>query len=765
MAMHRNEKKPSPRARGAYRKVGLILTSTALSVSAMAADDGGANAQAEAATSTVANGVKAVAEVPTVTVTATRREASLQSVPVAVSVISGEELTQSNRTSIDTIAAEIPSVTFRQQGGNKDSTIFVRGIGTISTSPGVEPTVATVVDGVVYARPGMATVDLLDVDHIEILRGPQGTLFGKNATSGVVNVVTRKPTDETSGYVDTSWFQGNEKQVRAGVSGTLVPDLVKASINTLYSDFSGNVTNVANGGNVNGYDKKGARAKVEITPTSDLDITFIADYLKSRSSPTFTAYKSSSSVYSSAIAPVVAGTDNRQVYNDIPSDIRDTNKGFSAQVDWRRNGYTLTSITALREWDNTQYTTTSAIGNSSDPARINSTYPGSRDIGTLNFQQLSQEFRIASPKDQFFDYVAGAYFLHGKDSETYQRIVTASNGSVNSGTAAYGVTSDSYALFGEGNWNFTPAFRAITGARWTHDDLSYDHNRTVTTTSTLSGVSPAYGSSGSTSADGYSGRLGLQYDLSKQVTTYVTYSRGYKGPAYNVFFNMLARDTSALKPETSNSYEVGVKSQLLDKRLTLNAAIFKTDYDNYQANFYDVVAGTTVTRLINAGRVSTQGVELDIEARPTSRLTLTQSLAYIDAHIVAFNCPVNAAASCNLNGDTLPFSPHLKSYTRVNYAIPLSSGHIVDIASDYTWQSRTQYDLFQSANAIQGAYGIVNASVALSSPASGWRVALIAKNLTNKSYATNLVASTGYVTRAVPRDDARYFGINLRKEF
>jgi iron complex outermembrane receptor protein len=766
----KNRQRRLQRARNAYRKVGLILGGTALSMSAlsaMAADDGTTQSSTEqSSVEQSAGSVRTEGGVPTVTVTATRREASLQSVPVAVSVISGEELTQSNRTSIDTIAAEIPSVTFRQQGGNKDSTIFVRGIGTISTSPGVEPTVATVIDGVVYARPGQATLDLLDVDHIEILRGPQGTLFGKNATSGVVNVVTRRPTEETTGYVDTSWYQGNEKQVRAGVSGTLVPNLVRASISSLYSDYAGNVTNVANGGNVNGYGKKGARAKVEITPNADLDITLIADYLKSRSSPTFTAYKSTSSSFSSAILPVVASADNRQVYNDIPSDIRDTNKGFSAQIDWRRNGYTLTSITAIREWDNTQYTTTSAIGNSSDASRISSTYPGTRDIGTVDFQQLSQEFRIASPKDQFIDYVAGAYFLHGKDSETYQRIVTTTGSVVNSGSAVYGVTSDSYALFGETNWNFTPAFRAIAGARWTHDELSYDHNRSSTSSSAFAGVSPAYGSSGSTSADGYSGRLGLQYDLSKQVSTYVTYSRGYKGPAYNVFFNMLARDTAALKPETSNSYEVGVKSQLLDKRLTVNAAIFKTDYDNYQANFYDVVNGTTITRLINAGRVSTQGVELDLEARPTGRLTLTQSLAYIDAHIVAFNCPSNATASCNLNGSTLPFSPHLKSYSRVNYAIPLASGHIVDLAGDYTWQSRTQYDLFQSQDAIQGAYGIFNASIALSSPSLDWRVALVVKNLTNKSYATNLVASTsGYVTRAVPRDDARYFGINLRKEF
>jgi iron complex outermembrane receptor protein len=383
------------------------------------------------------------ASVPSVTVSATRRDASLQSVPVAVSVLDGDALTQANRTSIDTIVQEVPSVTFRQQGGNKDTTIFVRGIGTISTSPGVEPTVSTVIDGVVYARPGQATLDLLDIEHIEILRGPQGTLFGKNASSGVLNVIGRKPSDQTSGFVDVSWYEGNEKRVRTGVSGTIQPGVVRAAVTALYADYDGNVDNVhAGGGKLNGYERKGARARVDITPNKDLDVTLIADYLRSNSSPTFTAYKSTSTPFSAAIAPAVASTGNRQVNADIPSDIRDTNRGLSAQADWRNGGYTLTSITAVRDWDNQQYTSTSAIGNAAEVARISAAYPATRDIGTVEFSQASQELRLASPKDQFAEYVVGAFYLHGKDRETYRRIVN--NGTaVNSGLASYGVKSDS----------------------------------------------------------------------------------------------------------------------------------------------------------------------------------------------------------------------------------------------------------------------------------------------------------------------------------
>jgi iron complex outermembrane receptor protein len=714
------------------------------------------------------------AVVASVTVTATRRSAALQTVPLAVSVVDGDQLELANRTSIDTVVQEIPSAAFRQQGGNKDSTLFVRGIGTISTSPGVEPTVSTVVDGVVYARPGQATIDLLDIDRIEVLRGPQGTLFGKNASSGVLNIVSRTPSEQLAGYVDASAHTGHENRVRAGVSGALQPGVLRASINAAYADYDGNVTNLhAGGGKVNGYERRGVRGRLDFTPDADTDISLVADYLKSESSPTQTAYRQTSAPFAQALLPAVADNENRQVNFDLPNAIDDINKGISAQVNWRRNGYTLTSITAWRAWDNTQHTTTSPIGNSTEVARITSAYPATRDIGTLEFTQASQELRVASPRIALsspgasgalaFDYVAGLFYLHGKDRETYQRIVTTT--ATNSGRAGYGIESDSYSAFGEATFHVSPSWRAIAGARWTRDELSYDHVRTSTQGTAFAGVQPGTQSSGGTDHDGWSGRLGLQHDFSPTVTAYGTWSRGYKGPAYNVFFNMLPRDTPALAPETSSSFELGVKATAFDRRLTANVALFHTDYANYQANFYDTVAGAIVTRLVNAGDVSTRGVELDVTARPTPQLTFTGAFAWTDAQVDAFNCPPAAAASCNLNGKTLPFAPRFKGFVRGGYRVPLASGHEVNLNLDYTYQSRTQFDLFQSPDAIGPGYGIVNAAIELAQPAAGWRVALVGKNLADKSYATNLVTGTGYVHRAVPRDDSRYFGITARKEF
>jgi iron complex outermembrane receptor protein len=704
----------------------------------------------------------AAAQEPTlksVTVTATRRKESLQKVPVAVSVVEGEQLERDNRNGVASIVQQIPTVNFRTGASNKDTSLFIRGVGTISTSPGVEPTVATVIDGVVYGRPGQATLDLLDLERIEVLRGPQGTLFGKNASAGVLNVVTKAPTEQTHGYIDQSYYSGNESRTRFGIGGSLIPDTLKGSITTLFGSYDGNVDNKLNGHEVNGYNRKGARGKLEFTPTDDITFTLAADYMQAHDdAPNGVVGKALTPAFAGALAPVRADGDNRDVTSDYRSHVDDINKGLSGQLDWQLGDYTLTSITAWRGWDNAQYQDGDRLGT------ITAAFPGTEDKGELEYNQYSQELRLASPKGQFLEYVGGLFYMHGKSDETYQRTLITPT-SQNRGVADYSTTNESYSVFGETTFNFTPDFRAIAGLRWTHDELEYDHRRVSTSATTVSGIQPATSSSGSVDEDGKSGRLGLQYDLSDSVTTYVTYSRGYKGPAYNVFFNMQPRDTDALKPETSNTWEIGIKATSWNNRLTTNLAVFHSEYDNYQANFYDSVAGQVVTRLINAGSVSTEGVELDYALQATNNLKISGALAYTKARIDSFACPAGAAASCNVDGKTLPYSPDWKSYVRADYTIPLDNGLDIELGTDYSWQSEVQYDISQNPDTRQGAYGIWNASVALADYNEGWRVALLGKNLADKSYSPMLATGGGYIYRSVPRDDERYFGVQVRKDF
>lgn len=731
----------------------------------------------------------------TITVTATKRSEPLQSVPIAITVLGGEQLEQSNLNTIGAITTQTPTVNFRTGASNKDTSLFIRGVGTITTSPGVEPTVSTVIDGVVTARPGQATLDLVEVDRVEVLRGPQGTLFGKNASAGVIHIISKAPSSDNQRYVDLSFYQGNEKRLRLGVSGELQPDTMRGSLSLLHGDYVGNVTNVFNGSKVNGYKRDGGRGRLEMTPNKDLKITLIADYMKSQDNgpqgvvvgTTLTSYPlgvvTANPLFAAAILPVVPSPDNRSINSEMETRVSDTNSGLSAQVDWTSGEHTWTSITAYRKWENNQF---------QDQDRLSTVYRQfvqQADKGNLDFNQTTQELRVASPKGRFFEYVAGGFYMNAKNDERYQRDVTrclsstaaalpsglvpctSATTTFDTGIANYGIRSKSASLFGEGTFNFSKQLRGIAGLRYTTDDLSYYHARTSTQAAAIAGVQPATSSDGSIKENGVSGRIGPQFELSKDAMVYATGSRGYKGPAFNVFFNMLPfsgtvpRDSIPLKPETSNTYEIGLKTTALDNRLRFNVAIFDSKYKNYQANIQDLVVGTVITRLINAGDVSTKGVEVDFAAKLSKEFTVSGAAARIKARIDKFNCPVGASASCNVDGKPLPFSPDSRINVRANYKTPIGSGLTLDVGGDYNWQSKVLFDITQAPDTYQTAYGIFNATVAVSDAGKGWRVAILGKNLANKSYAAALATGGAFIVRAVPRDDRRYFGINARLDF
>jgi iron complex outermembrane recepter protein len=225
------------------------------------------------------------------------------------------------------------------------------------------------------------------------------------------------------------------------------------------------------------------------------------------------------------------------------------------------------------------------------------------------------------------------------------------------------------------------------------------------------------------------------------------------------------RDAIPLKPETSNTYEVGLKTTALDNRVRFNVAAFDSKYKNYQANIQDLVVGTVVTRLINAGEVSTKGVEVDFAAKLSKGFTVSGAAARIKARIDKFNFPVGASASCIVDGKPLPFSPDSRVNVRANYKTPIGSGLTLDVGGDYNWQSKVLFDISQAPDTYQSAYGIFNASVAVSDAAKGWRVAVLGKNLANKSYASALATGGTFIVRAVPRDDQRYYGVNARLDF
>jgi len=708
-----------------------------------------------------------------IVVTATKREQSLQAVPIAVSVLSGEQLQVINLNSMEAISTHIPTVNFRANASNKDTALFIRGVGTISTSPGAEPSVSTMVDGVVFGRAGMATLDLMDVARLEVLRGPQGTLFGKNASAGAINIVSKPIGSKTSSFIDLGWYQGGEKRIRAGVAGSL-GDGVRGSLNLLSGDFDGVVRNEFLKKDAQGYDRQGLRGKFEIDASDTLRITLIGDYFQSDDTGVRGPWVRPSAAGIAAIAPVVAGVENRSVFTNVLERVEDENWGLSVQLDWQIEAGSVTSITGYRKWDNTQYQDIDAS------AVVNNQFAQLGDKGIVDYSQWSQELRLASPSGDAFEYVLGTMYYSNQSDEVYRRDRDQCNGTLPNlangltpcaavtsgfGRADYGTKLKSWSLFGEGTFKFSDSLRAIAGVRYTQDDLSYYHARISTFAAAVGGINPSRAQvRGSTDEAGLSGRFGLQYDVREDVMAYGTYSRGYKGPAYNAFFNMLPTADFAIEKEVSNSFELGLKSLLMDDRLRLNVALFDTTFEGYQTNYPDLVAGVIVTRFINAGDVSTKGLEIDLEAKVTNNFSFLGAAAYTDATVEKFKCPLGATpAQCNIpSGTRLPFAPEWKLNLGANYGVDVGSMRL-DVGLDYTHQSDTQYDLTVATTSIQPSWDIINATLALSDPDGDWRVGLVGRNLADESYSTNLLP--GGTQRGIPRDDERYFGIQARFNF
>jgi iron complex outermembrane receptor protein len=747
-----------------------ISLATTASIIALASPALGQVAQPDAA-AIDAGGEGGAAE--EIIVTATRRSEPLQRVPIAVSVVTGDRLREAGLNNVRDLATEVPSLNFRTAASNKDQAIFVRGLGTVSTSPGVEPSVSSVLDGVVLARQGQATLDLLDIERVEVLRGPQGTLFGKNASAGVLNIVTRKPGNQIRAFVDASAFEGGEGRVRAGLSGPLVQDRVALGVTAMAAHFDGNVRNLFDGRTVNGNDLIGVRSRLRLTPADTVELLLTADYSWSKATTpqgvvtrTFlTAFPTGAvtnfPAFASALAPVVATRDNREINANYPTSVEDENFGLSAELNVALGDHDLTSVTAWRGWNNTQF---------QDQDRLPGPIVGVaqlHDLGRLNFRQWSQEVRLASPKDQTIDYVLGLFWFEGRNRENYFRettAVTATTRTVTTGVADYGVINRNFALFGEAGIRLGERLRAFGGLRWVRDELSYDFVRDSSSATPVPGIQTDFMAEGRTVSRDVAGRFGIEANVSDGALVYGSYSRGYKGPAFNPAFSMLPQDTNPLAPETSDAAEIGLKSRLFDNTLTLNVALFLQKLQNYQVPFFDTFNNSPVTRLVNAGRVSTRGVEVDAVLRPAEHLSISGAAAYTDARIDSFTCPTGTTAACNVNGYPLPFAPTWRLNGRIDWRPPLNDRSNAIIGTDINWRTDTQYSINQTPDTIEPGFAIWNANLGVGTN-DGFRATLMIRNITDRSYAPSLFRFGQGVVRFVPRDDRRYVGINLLKDF
>lgn len=768
-------------------------------------------------------------------VTAQKREENLQDIPLAVSVIGGEAIANSGGITLENAQYLVPSLNFRKSGTSLNQALFLRGVGTINFSIAAEPSVAAVLDGVVLSRAGEGFTDLFDVERIEVLRGPQGTLFGKNASAGVVSIVTKRPTNDFEGTVEASYFSKEEYRGRATINLPLGEN-IRSRVTGFYSNYDGNIRNITTGNKVNGFEHYGIRGVIEADLGDAVTLTLRGDWRKAKDDCCAEIIGTTpTNIAALALAgTAINGDKTRRVAQNLETATNEESWGVSLQADVEIGSHTLTSITSYRGWDNVEIR---------DGDWLDRPYVGLNqlhDIGPQTSSTFTQELRIASPTGQFLEYVLGAYYSKADSDRTFSRSVITCTASTflpvapglipcgtapgvstittPTGTATFGSVFKNMALFGQATFNLSDDLRFIAGLRYTNDKLSVYHSRTATgltldgagRPNSAPGIQPAFDQGAyneyvrllalnptlptpltidqlqrasslrangvpfrtRSSANNLSGKAAIQYDISDDVMAYVSYTRGYKGPAYNIFFNLMGSGANRIAPETVNSYETGLKTSFLDGAAIINIAAFYAKYKNYQANNPDIVAGQVVSRLTNAGDVSTKGVELDFLLQPSDSFTISGGLAYTDAQVDNFRLPVGAPASALIaKGTPLANAPKYKASVGANYDWQTGGFADVEFNASVAMQSDQIYELTANTATRLGTtvdgYATFDAGIALVDPNDAWRVSFLVKNLFDQSFASSIVSGGpgGSYRYIIPREADRYFGITAKINF
>ena len=748
-------------------------------------------------------------------VTAQKRSERLQEVPVAVSVISGNQIAASGAVNLEGAQYLVPTLNFRKSGTTINQSLFLRGVGTSTFSIAGEPSISTVVDGVVYSRAGEAFTDLVDIDRLEVLRGPQGTLFGKNTSAGVINIVTKRPGNTLGGFVEGGFYTyGNEYRGRAAID---IPfsNHVKSRVTGFYGNYDGNVRNRVYDTRVNGYEHYGVRAMVVADPTPDLTLTLIGDYRRSKDDCCAELIGTRPSNLAATILPTPQGNETRAVIQNLITRTDEKSWGVSLQADASLGTQTVTYIGSYREYDNTEI----RDGDWVDQAYIG--IPQLHDVGPQNSDTLTQELRLTSPADQFISYVLGAFYSRAYTERTFTRddivctatpapaglVPCSTPGIVStqpSGTAVFGSTFKNLAFFGQGTINFTPRLRAIAGLRYTTDQLDVFHSRVSPLTGpgiqpnfdqgvndrfnqliasgvplgTALALAPAASNGvpfrAKTTNDNLSGKAGLQFDIVAQSTAYATYSRGYKGPAFNIFYNLNPTGTNVIQPETADSYEAGLKNTLFGGKLVVNLAAYYAKYKNFQANNPDLVSGVVVTRFTNAGTISTRGGELDLVFQPVRDLSLSGGAAYTDAHIDRFRSATNANGMISpaiAAGTRLAYAPRWKGSLGADYRIRTGGFADLQLGAQGSYQS-SQISQLDASAAVRDAttikaYGLLDLSAGLVEANDRFRLTFQVKNVFDTSFASSITSGGpgGSYRYIIPREANRYYGMVGRMNF
>lgn len=754
-------------------------------------------AQAQAVTSTADAGesVDDVVELGEVMVTATRRVERAQDVPIAVMAITAEDFTQSNYKNPTDLQYVAPSVQVSASGGIGFN---VRGVGTNSFNAATEQTVGMVVDGVVSGFVDDIGGDLSDTSRIEVLRGPQGTQFGKNASAGVVSITTERP-DLNSFSTTAHLAYGSYNDTNASVR-TNIPlgDTLAASLAASYQNRDGWAYNPVKGKKEGDSDQAGFKGKLLWNATDNLTAYLIADYRKSHISPNFLSTYRALGVGNGAIPPgfgvlaygIVPGPENTQTGISSNSFRYTTVTGTSLQLDYMLGDYTLTSVTAFRHQKRDSYAT---LGGT--PI----VFVEGPTLGYAN--QFSQELRLTSPTGEQFEYVGGIYYYRRASHEAgvfagpFGGLAELLHGPGARIAFSGGEDHSSYAVqsvagFADGTIKLNDQWSLIAGGRYTYDDAESElATVAIPNVYSLGGAINGPGKAAVNNTN-FSYRAGVKYSMTPDWMVYATASRGYKGP---LAISVAGSGARIVKAETVDAVEAGMKSAWFANKLIFNVAAFYEKFKNFQTSVLDNTLAPPAFVLGNAGGLKSQGVEVELTAKPVDRLTVSTNVAYQDAKFTDFvtTCYSNfepiklpnttdpaAVGACytipgtstsymQAKGEPIPNASKWNVTTRLNYVQPISAGLQADGSLNYLYRTEF-YTNGADPNTRMPGYGIVNVNMGIGKDSGAWRVGVYARNLFDRYYISAIetgIFDTGGLVNVINPEAKRTVGISLDVKF
>lgn len=798
------------------RKFVLLATASLIFASPAFAQESPASADSAAADDT--GGLEEIV------VTAQKREENLQNVPVSVTALSAEALANNRVTDFTDLTRAASSLTVTQATSSPNNSIILRGIGTFAFSIGVEPSVAVIVDDLPVVQQAQAFDSLGDVQRVEVLKGPQGTLFGKNASAGVVNIVTKDPSSSMTGSFAVTAATDDDYRVDGSLSGPLGENGSGYRMSGFYHSYKGNVHNLTTGNWLNDQEAWGLRAKVKLVLSDNLDFTATGTYARTQQDGTANTIRYINPLGTPrvlgnaalALVPSLTGiTPSEANYNarvDAEGATDNKTGTLSGKFVLDLGEVSLISVTGYQDW---KYNFQNDVDNTDLNVIGGTPSSGIVQSGPYHSRLFTQELRAVSTGSGPFKYVAGIFFADAKTDRAFSR----GPALVASWDAT--ATSKSLGLFAQVDYTLPTNTTISGGVRYNHEKVGvrFDDLRTTATANQCATGNPLC--RGSNTDDVVTWKGTISQELAPQIMAYVSVAKGYKGFAYDVSsgFNP-ARVNAALagtaaglngvgpvKAEHSTSYELGFKSRFFDNRVQLNVTGFTTDYNNFQAQSAVVIGGAVQNVLNNVGKLKTKGVEVEFSAKPSDWLRLDASAAYTDARMTSFpgaqgyanqtgqvwngttsvlvgNCTTAAAATAlaprttcgfqDRSGAQLPNSPKFKFNLGATAEVPFGDDNKAIITLNYQHQSDVNFDLLGNPLLTQKAYGIFN--VGIGAEVGPFRATVFVNNLFNKHYAGGLADNFGtlggsatnpanVVYQVLPRDSQRFFGIKLQYNF